>query len=133
LARLVAAVRSFVAVGFKEIPAALGQDDSPIVRAERATANEPFVLQMQKASTRVAGIITQVVEVTLRHDSKRTDRPEHAALDPVDLVDAFAIADGSTLTVPREVQILREDVTRVALLAPLAFAAATSTTEVSVP
>jgi hypothetical protein len=48
-------------------------------------------------------------------------------------VDAVAIADGPTLASAREVEILREDVTRVALLAPVAFAAATSTTEVSVP
>jgi hypothetical protein len=51
------------------------------------------------------------VEVTLRQDPKRTDGPEHAALDAVDRVDAVAIADAPTVTSAREVEILREGFT----------------------
>ena len=59
------------------------------------------------------------------------------SIKPVELagpaVDAVALADRPTLRSTREVEIRGEHVARVALLAPVAFAAATSTTEVSVP
>jgi hypothetical protein len=41
LAGFVRALGTFVAIGFEEVPAALGQDDGSVVRAERTAANQP--------------------------------------------------------------------------------------------
>jgi hypothetical protein len=133
LAAFVRALGTFVAIGFEEVSTMLRQDDGSVVRAERTAANQPLVLQMPKAAARTAGVVSQVVEIALGYNPKRADGAQHAALGSVDLVNAVAIADGATLAAAREVEILREDVTRVTLLAPVAFAAATSAAEVSVP
>jgi hypothetical protein len=70
LTGFVAAVRSFVAVRFEKISAALGQDDGSVVRAERTAANQPLVLQMPNATARIAGLVAQVVEVALGYKTR---------------------------------------------------------------
>jgi hypothetical protein len=65
LVRFVRALGTFVAIGFEEVPAALGQDDGSVLRAERTVANQPLVLQMANATARIAGLVAQVVEITL--------------------------------------------------------------------
>ena len=133
LAGFVAALGTFVAIGFEEVPAALGQDDGSVVRAERTAANQPLVLQMPNATARIAGLVAQVVEVALGHNPKRADGPEHAALGAVDLVDAVALSDRPTLASAREVEIPGEHVARVTVFVAVAFAAPTTTAEIAVP
>jgi hypothetical protein len=88
---------------------------------------------MPKAPTRVAGIGAQIVQVALGHDPKRADRPEHATLSAVDLVDVLPLAYRSPLPSAWQVEILREHVTWVAFFVPIPIAAPTATAQTSVP
>ena len=96
-------------------------------------ANQPLVLQMPEATSRAAGVVAEVVQIALGHDPKRADGRQRAALVAVDLVDAVALANRPTLASARQVEILREDVARVAVLVPIAIAAATTTADAAVP
>jgi hypothetical protein len=127
LAGLVAALGTLVTVGFEEIQAALGENDGSVVRAERTPANQPLILQMSDAPTSVADIVAQFVEAALRHNPKRADRPEHATLSAVDLVDVLPLAYGSPLPSARQVEILREHVTWIAFFVPIPIAAPAAT------
>ena len=127
LAGFVRALGTFVAIGFEELPAALGQDDGSVVRAERTAANQPLVLQMPKATAGIAGLVAQVVEIALGYDPKRADGPEHPALGSVDLVDAVALLDRPPLGSTREVEIPGEHVARVTVFIAVAFAAPAAT------
>jgi hypothetical protein len=127
------ALGTFVAIGFEEISAMLGQGDSSIGRAERTPANQSLVLQMANATARIAGLLAQVVEIAFGYNPKRTDGPEHTALGSVDLVDAVALSDRLPLVSTREVEIPGEHVARVTVFAAVAFAAPTTTAETAIP
>lgn len=113
-------VVTFVAVGLEEIPPALGEDDGPVLRAERARSNQSLFFEMPDAPAHAARVVAQIVQVALRHDPKRADRPQHAAFAAIDLVDAIALANRSALTSAWQVDILREHVTRVMCLVAVA-------------
>jgi hypothetical protein len=68
------------------------------------------------------------VEIALGYNPKGADNPEHAALGPVDLVDAVALSDRPTLGSTREVEIPGEYVARFTVFATLALAAPAATT-----
>lgn len=106
LVGLVFAVMTFEAVGLEEIPPALGQDDGPVLRAERARSNQSSFFEMPGASTPLARIVDQIVEIGLGHDSKRADRPQHAAFAAIDLVDPIALSNRPALTSARQVDVL---------------------------
>jgi hypothetical protein len=76
----VRAVRTFVAIGLEQIPAALGQDHGPVLRVERACPNQAFLFEVSHGQPRVLGVVAQVMEVALGYDAKRTDRAEHPGL-----------------------------------------------------
>jgi hypothetical protein len=133
LSGFVATIGAFAAVGFQEIATALGQDDCAVVGADQTSANEPFILQMPKASSRVAGIIAQVVKIALGHDAKGTNRPEHPALSAVDLADALALSYRASLTSAWQLEILREHVTWVLFFVRIPIAASAAIAAISVP
>jgi hypothetical protein len=95
--------------------------------------NQPFLLKVLEASPRVLGIVPDVVQVALGDDSKRPDRCQRAALGTVDLIDTVALPNRSAFASTWEVEILREYVTRVTFLLPIAIARAAAATNVAVP
>jgi hypothetical protein len=56
------------------------------------------------------------MEIALGNDAKGADGGEHPALRPVDLVNAIALSYRPPLTPARQVEILREDISRVAIV-----------------
>jgi hypothetical protein len=86
-----------------------------------------------EASPRALRIVADVVKITLGDDPKRADRRQRAALAAVDLVRTVALPNRSALASTWEVDILREYVTRVAFLIPIAIARAAAATNVAVP
>jgi len=57
LAGLVFAVVTFEAVGLKKIPTALGQDDGPVLRAERARSNQSLFSETPDAPARAVRVV----------------------------------------------------------------------------
>jgi hypothetical protein len=120
LARLTRAFVSLVPIRLEEIPAALRQDDSAVVRAEWTRAQQALLFEVALGS---ASVLAAVVEIAFRHDSERTDGGEHAAFRAVDLVHAIALSHRPALASPRQVEILCEHIARVAIGGMTAFAA----------
>jgi hypothetical protein len=63
---------------------------------------------MPNATTRIAGLLTQVVEAALGYNPTRADGPEHAALGAVYLVTSIALANGPAVASAREIEIPSE-------------------------
>ena len=116
LAGLVAAVIALVAIRLEEIPPAVGQGNGAVLRADRRRANQPVVLQTLEGSLRALRVVAKVMKIALGNDSKRPDGRQRAAFLAVDLVHSVALANRSSLTSARQVEVLREDVARVRTL-----------------
>ena len=133
LAGLVGAVVTLVAVGLEQVTSAVRQRDGAIVRAERARPNQSLSLEMPSAPTRTIGIVAQVMQISLGHNPKGADGPQHAALGAVDLIDTVALPNRSAFASTWQVEVFREHVTRVEILIPIAIARAAAATDVAVP
>jgi hypothetical protein len=133
LTRLTFAVPTFEAVGLEEIPAALGQDDGSVLRAERARSNQSLFFEVPDASACAVRVVAQIMQVALRHDPKRADRPQYAAFAAIDLVDAIALANRSALTSARQVDVPGEHVARVAFSVAVALTRTASAAAIPIP
>ena len=73
-----------------------------------------------------ACVLAAVVEIALGHDAKGTDCGEHPAFSTVNLVHAIAVSYRAALTSARQVEVLREHISRVAIVRMLAVAGSTT-------
>lgn len=83
----------------------------------------------------LARVLAAIVKVALGDDTQGADGGEHPAFNAVDLEHAIVFSNRPTLTPSRQVEILREHISRVAIVHMIAFArtaaaAATSVAEV---
>lgn len=88
---------------------------------------------MSSAPTRTIGIVAQVVEIALGHNPKGANGPQHAALSAVNLVDAVAVPHWPAHRSARQVEILGEDISRIALVIAVALTRTAAAAEIAVP
>jgi hypothetical protein len=81
----------------------------------------------------LTGALAAVVEVALGHDAKGADGGEHPAFLAVDLVHAIAFSGWPAFTPPRQVQVFREYISRIALLIATTVTGASPAAEVAIP
>jgi hypothetical protein len=81
---------------------------------------------------RSAAVFAAIAQIALGHDPNSADGGEHAAFGAVDLVHAIAVSDRTALTSARQVEVLREHVTLVAIGTMITIAAAAAAAAVSV-
>jgi hypothetical protein len=134
LARLPRAFLSLGPIRLEQIPAALGKDDRAVVRAECRRAQQTLSFEVTLGS---AGVLAAVVEIALGHNPKGADGGEHPALGAVDLVHSVTFSYRTAIAASWEVEVLREDVSRIVLVWAITFAgsaraAATSIAKVNV-
>jgi hypothetical protein len=112
-----------VPIRFQELSPTIGEDDCTVVRAEwrRVQQALSFEVALGSASVRAA-----VMEIALGHDAKGANGGEHPAFRAVDLVQAVAFSHRSALTNSWKVEILREHISRVAIVHMIAVAASTT-------
>jgi hypothetical protein len=130
LTRLPRAFVSLVPIRFEQVPAAVCEDDSAVIRAERRRAQESFPFEVALGTTRV---IPAVVEIALGHDAKGADGGEHPAFRAVDLVHTVAFPHRPALPTARQVEVLGEHLPRVTLMIAVALTCTASTAEGAVP
>jgi hypothetical protein len=123
LAWLVTAAVTLVPICLEQVPAAFGEDDGAVVGVEWRRVQQTLSFEVALGA---ACVIAAVVEIALGHDAKGADGGKHPAFGAVDLVDAIALSHRPTLTGARQVNILREHVTRVAIVRRFAFVASTA-------
>jgi hypothetical protein len=133
LAGFMGALVTLVTVRREQVTSAVRQRHGAIVRAERARPNQSLALEVSSAAMGIAGIVAQVVQITLGYNPKCADGRQHTALGAVDLIDTVALTNGSALASTWEIEVLREYVTRVTFLVPIAIVRAAAATEVAVP
>jgi hypothetical protein len=73
------------------------------------------------------------VQIAFGDDPKRADRRQRAALCAIDLVHSITITNRSPLASTWEIKILRENITRVAILVSIAITRAAAATKITVP
>jgi hypothetical protein len=73
------------------------------------------------------------VQIALGDDPKCADRCQSAALAAIDLVHTVALPNRPALASTREIEVLREYITRVAILISIAITRAGAATKVTVP
>src|SRR5687768_12295992 len=73
------------------------------------------------------------MQIALGDDSKRADRRQRAALCAIDLVHPITIPNRSARASTWEIEILREHITRVAILVSIAITRAAAATKITVP
>ena len=119
LARMPGTFLSFVPIRLEQVPAAVGQDDRAVVRGEWTRAQQTLLFEVALG---LAGVLAAIVEIALRHDPKRADGGEHPAFRAVDLAHAVAFSHRPSLATTRQVEILREYISRVVIVHMIAVA-----------
>jgi hypothetical protein len=127
------AVMSVMPIRLEQVTSSVCQRDGAIIGADRERANQPFLLKVFETSARCPGVLEDVVEIALGDHPKRADRRQRSGLGAVDLVHAFALPNRPALLPTWEIETLRECITRVAIVVPIAIARATAATRVAVP
>jgi hypothetical protein len=117
-------------VRFEEISPAVRQDNGSVVRTERRRTQQTLLLEVPLGH---ASVVASIEEITFGDDAEGIDGGEHPALGAVDFVHAITLSYWPTLTAARQVEVLREHVTRVAVLIPIAITRAAAATAVAVP
>jgi hypothetical protein len=105
---------------------------TPIVNNREAArvTTCPFPCGQTQAFAR---IIAAVVEIALGDDPKGADRGEHPAFSAVDLVHAIGLSHWPTLTAAWQIEVLNENVSRIALVIAVALIRATAAAEDAIP
>jgi hypothetical protein len=73
------------------------------------------------------------MQISLGHNPKGADCPQHAALGAIDLIDTVALPNQSAFASTWQVEVFREHVARVEILIPIAIARAAAATDIAVP
>jgi hypothetical protein len=73
------------------------------------------------------------VEIAFGDDAEGADGGEHSALGAVDFVHAIALPHWPALTAAWQVEVLRENIARIALFATISFARSAATPEFTIP
>jgi hypothetical protein len=126
-------LRVVVTVGFEQVPSAIGEDDRAFAWAERDGSDQSLLAKMAETPSDVLRAVAQIVQVLLADNPKRADRSQQSALDPVDLVRAFALPNQLALRTARQVQILGEHVTGSVFPFPITFAWTRVTPATAIP
>jgi hypothetical protein len=86
-----------------------------------------------KVALGLASVVAAAVEIAFSDNSEGADGGEHPALRGIDFVHAVSLSHWPPLTSARQVEILREHVARIALLAGISFACSAATPELTIP
>jgi hypothetical protein len=120
MAGFVTAVVALVPIRLKQVPAAVGEDDSAVVRAEWRRVQQTFLFEVALGS---ASVLAAIVEIALGDDAEGADGGEHPAFGAVDFVHAIAFSHRAALTAAWQIEVLREHIARIAIGRMIAVAA----------
>jgi hypothetical protein len=129
LARLPRALLALVPVRFEQVTPAVSQNDCAVVGVEGRGPDQPLAFQVPQG---LASIAAAVMEIAPADDAEGTDGSEYPGFGSIDLVYPIALSDRPALTPARQVKVLGEYVTRIALASGVAFAAAAATSSVAI-
>jgi len=129
LAGFVTAAVALVPIRLEQVPAAVSEDNSAVVRAEWRRVQQTLLFEVALGSP---SVVAAVVEIAFGYDAEGSDGSEHLAFGAVDLVHAIAISHWPTLPATWQVKVLHEHVARVTIACLIAFAAPTAAAAASV-
>jgi hypothetical protein len=97
-------------VRIEEVPPFCREGESTLAVAQVDQLDELLLVEVLKG-------VVRKIEIVFRHDPKRSDRGQHAAVFAVKLVDSIAVNDQFAFVAARQVEVAHQPVTGVVFIA----------------